>query len=139
MALDEAAMARNKRILTRGGLLVLLLAALLFLPSPDGNLMIMLFDSLLLTIFAMLVIGTTGAAFMFVTLSSFCLTVALPVLLLTLSVMANSGGFFLALQRVLAVLSDPDPLEGLYLLVPTLVVGAVALGLGRAKFRLRGY
>jgi hypothetical protein len=40
---------------------------------------------------------------------------------------------------VLAVLSDPDPLEGLYLLVPTLVVGAVALGLGRAKFRLRGY
>jgi hypothetical protein len=87
----------------------------------------------------MLVIGTTGAAFMFVTLSSFCLTVALPVLLLTLSVMANSGGFFLALQRVLAVLSDPDPLEGLYLLVPTLVVGAVALGLGRAKFRLRGY
>ena len=101
--------------------------------------MIMLFDSLLMTIFAMLVIGTTGAAFMFVTLSCLILTVALPVLLLTLTVMSASGSFVGALQRVFSVLTDPDPLEGLYLVVPTLVAAAVAFGLGRAKFRLRGY
>jgi hypothetical protein len=139
MAIDAATLERNKRVLTRGGLLVLLLAALLFLPSPNGNLEVMLFDSLLLTIFAMLVVGTTGPASLYVTLSAFMLTVGLPVLILTLSVRSDSGGLLPAFQRVLAVLTEPDPMEGFYLLVPTLVAAAVSLGLGRARFRLRGY
>ncbi len=113
-----------------------LLACLLFVPGPAGALPIMVFDTLLLTIFAMLVIGLTGPALRFVALSAFCLTVLLPVLVLTGMVTSQTGDLGGALTQIYQVLTERDRFAAIDLVLPSVLVSFAAWQLGRTKFRL---
>jgi fluoride ion exporter CrcB/FEX len=137
MVIPPEQAAHGKRVLIRGGLLLALLACLLFVPSPSGASAIVVFDTLLLTIFAMLVIGLTGPALRFVALSAFCLTVLLPVLVLTGMVTSQTGDVSAALTQVYQVLTERDRFAALYLVLPSLLVSLAAWQLGRSDFRLR--
>ena len=136
MAIPAERAAHGKRVLIRGALLIVLLACLLYVPSPSGSLQIMVFDTLLLLIFAMLVIGLTGPAPRFVALSALGLTVLLPVLVLTGMVTSMTGDLSAALAQVYQVLTERDQFAGLYLVLPSLFVSLAAWQLGRAGFRL---
>jgi hypothetical protein len=136
MAIPPEQAARGKRVLIRGGLLIALLACLLFVPSPSGALAIVVFDTLLLTIFAMLVIGLTGPAVRFVALSAFCLTVLLPVMLLTGMVTSQTGDLAGAFAQVYQVLTERDRFAAFYLVLPSVLVSLTAWQLGRTNFRL---
>jgi hypothetical protein len=136
MAIPPETRARNQRILIRGGLFVALLAAALFLPGPGGALPVMLYESLLLAIFTLLTIGTTGPALRFVALSAFSVTVLLPVMVLTILSVSAEVGFVDALLRVWQALTEVNPLAGLYLLVPTMVTIVLAAVLAKRGYKL---
>jgi len=138
MAIPPEIKARNKRILIRGALLVFLLAAMLFLPGPRGAGPVMLFDTLLLTIFTMLTVGSTGPAFRFIALSSFGMTVVLPVLVLTLLSINAQVGMLAALTQVWQTLTEVDPLAGIYLVLPALFASTLSVILARRGFKLPG-
>ncbi len=137
MRAREDLQARGKRIWIRAFFVVVVVAAMLFLPSPSEQKAIALYDSLLLIIFAMGVIGLTGPAVLFVASTSLLVTAALPVALLSWVSMDSQGSFASALAFVVSALTETDPMGVIWLLVPSAVASLAAFWLSHSGFTLR--
>jgi hypothetical protein len=128
---------RGKRIWIRALAVLVVLAAMLFLPSPSTPGAVALFDSLLLIIFAMTVVGLTGPAMVFIVSVSFLITCVLPILVLTWVSMESEGSFSASLSFVLGALTEVDPTGIVFLLVPTAVSAIAGFVLSRGRFTFR--
>jgi hypothetical protein len=95
----------------------------------------MIFDALLLVIFAMLATGMTGPAVSFVSVTAFVLTVVVPIAVLTFVHESTAGGWAIAFEQIIDVLTENDPLAGVYLVAPALIASVVSIWLARSNFR----
>jgi hypothetical protein len=128
---------RGKRIWIRALAVLVVFAAMLFLPSPSTPGAVALFDSLLLIIFAMTVVGLTGPAVVFVVTASFLITCVLPIVILSWVSMESEGSFAASFKFVVGALTEVDPTGILWLLVPTAVSAVAAFVLSRGGFTFR--
>lgn len=137
MPADALQVERGKRIWIRALAVVVVVAAMLFLPSPNEATAVALYDSLLLVIFAMCVVGLTGPAWVFIVTVAFVVTAALPVVILSWVSMASAGSFGASLSFVVGALTEVDPMGLVWLLVPTGVSAVAAFWLAKSGFTFR--
>jgi hypothetical protein len=133
----DSQIERGKRIWFRALAVLVVLAAMLFLPSPSTPSAVAVFDSLLLIIFAMTVVGVTGPAVVFIVTVSFLITCVLPIVILSWVSMESEGSFAASVRFVVGALTEVDPTGILWLLVPTVASAIAALGLSRGGFTFR--